>query len=131
MNNPASFHPYVCFPCSAYVENSQSKAQNPSFLTQLSVLTHHHCVCWWYLSMLVNTHGHINRFRAILVAHTDAVFSRIFQCDVVDGDGAACGLFSDGKMGLINNLPVVPKPHDLWVWLALDEARQTQSLRTG
>lgn len=81
--------------------------------------------------MHVNAHCHINRFRAILVAHKDAVFSRIFQVDVIDVDSAALGLLSEGKMGLVNNLLVVPKPDDLWGWFTINEARQTQRLKRG
>lgn len=78
--------------------------------------------------MLVNAHGHINRFRAKLVAHKDAVFSRIFHADVVDRDGAALGLLCDGELGLVNDLPVVPKPEYLRGWFSVDEACQTQRL---
>lgn len=81
--------------------------------------------------MLVNAHSHIDCLRAILVAHKNAVFSRIFHVDVVDCDGAAFGLLSYGKLGLVNNLPVVTKPEDLWRWLTIDEACQTQRLRRG
>lgn len=81
--------------------------------------------------MLVHAQSHINRLRAVLVAHKDAVFSRIFHFDIVDSDGAALRLFSDGKLVLVYNLPVVMKPEDLWGWFTFDEACQTQRLRRG
>lgn len=81
--------------------------------------------------MLVNAHRHIDLFTAVLVAHHDAVFSRIFRLHVVDGDGADLGLLGDGELGLIKDLLVVPKPRDLWGWFTVDEARQTQRLKRG
>lgn len=81
--------------------------------------------------MPVNAYSHIDRLRPILVAHKDAVFSGIFHGDLVDGDGAAPGLLSDGELVLVSDLPVVPHPEDLWGWFTLDEARQAQRLRRG
>lgn len=79
--------------------------------------------------MLVHAHGHIDRLRTVLVAHKNAVFSRIFHFDIVDSDGAALVLLSDGELTLVNDLSVVSKPEDLWGWFAVDKARQTQRLR--
>lgn len=81
--------------------------------------------------MLVHAHCHINRLTAILVAHKDAVFSRIFRLDIVDSDGAALGLFSDGELGLVKNLFVIVEPEDLWRGFTFDEACQAQGLRRG
>lgn len=81
--------------------------------------------------MPVNTDGHINGFRAKLVAHKDAVFSRILHVDVVDSDGAALGFLRDGELVLVNNLPVVPQPEDLRGWITVDEASQAQRLKRG
>lgn len=78
--------------------------------------------------MPVNAHCHIHSFRSMLVAHIDAVLSRIIHVDVVDSDRAALWLLSDGKMSLVNNLPVITKPEDLWGWIAVDEARQAKRL---
>lgn len=100
-------------------------------LTQFAVLTHLHSICWRLLPTLKDAHRHINRFRAMLVAHKDAVSSRIVHGDIVDSDAAALGFLSDGKLALVNNLPVVPKPEDLGSWCAVDEACQTQRLTTG
>lgn len=81
--------------------------------------------------MLVNAHSHIDCLGAIMIADKNAVFSRILHVNVVDSDGAACGLLCYGKLVLVNNLSVVTKPEDLWCWLTINEARQTQSLRRG
>lgn len=78
--------------------------------------------------MLVNADGHVHRFSAKLVAHGDAVFSRVGHGDVVDGDGAAPGLLGDVELGVFSDLLVVPKPGDLRGGFAVDEARQTQRL---
>lgn len=94
-------------------------------------LTHLHCISWRLLPMFINAYSHINCFRTVLVAYEDAVLSRILHADDVDGDGAAFGLLSDGKMILVKDLPVITKPEDLWGWFAIDEARQTQRLRRG
>lgn len=79
--------------------------------------------------MLVNTHGHVNRFRAVLVAYKDAVLSRIFHVDIVYSDAAALGRLSDYKVILAEYLPIVTKPEDLWGWFAINVARQTQRLK--
>lgn len=81
--------------------------------------------------MLENAHSNINRFRAKVVAHKDAVFPRICHGDVVDGHGAALGLLCDGELDLVHNLLVVTKPDDLWVRTTVDEACETQSLKIG
>lgn len=81
--------------------------------------------------MLVHAHGHADRFRAVLVAHKDAVLSRIFHVDVVYRDAAALGLLGDGKVILAEYLPVVTKPEDLRCWFAVNKARQTQRLKKG
>lgn len=78
--------------------------------------------------MLVDAHGHIHRFRAVLVAHKDAVLSGICHVDVVDGDGAALGLLSDDELVLVSDLLVVAEPRDLRGRFAVDEARQAQRL---
>lgn len=81
--------------------------------------------------MLVDAHGHIDRFRSVLIAHKDAVFSGICHVDVIDGDGAALGLLSDDKLVLVSDLLVVAQPRDLWGWFAVDEACQAQRLERG
>jgi len=78
--------------------------------------------------VLVDAHGHIHRFRAVLVAHKDAVLSGICHVDVVDGDGAALGLLSDDELVLVSDLLVVAEPRDLRGRFAVDEARQAQRL---
>lgn len=65
----------------------------------------------------------------MLVAHKDAVFSRIFCDDIVDSDAATLWFFTDGELALVNYLPVIPQPEDLWRWVAIDEACQTQRLK--
>lgn len=65
----------------------------------------------------------------MFVLHRNAVLSRIFSVDLVDGDGAAFGLFGDGEPSLIEDLPVVTEPEDVWGRVAVDEARQTQRLK--
>lgn len=120
--------------CREWISNLNQKHKiraGNSFLTQFAVLTHLHSICWRLLPTLIDAHGHISRFRAMLVAHKDAVSSRIVHGDIVDSDAAALGFLSDGKLALANNLPVVPKPEDLRSWCTIDEACQTQRLRTG
>lgn len=78
--------------------------------------------------MSVYTHGYVNRFRSILVAHKNAVLSRIFHVDLVDCDGAAFGLLGDGKLGLVQDFPIVSEPEDLWSRFSIDEAREAQRL---
>lgn len=92
------------------------------------LLAHLHSVLRRCLSTLVNAHGHIHLFRAVLVAHKDAVFSRISHHDVVDCDGAALVLPGDGKLALVEDLLVTLEPDDLWIWRAINKARQTQRL---
>lgn len=79
--------------------------------------------------MPVYAHGHINRFRSVLVAHKNAVLSRIFHVDLVDGDGAALGLLGDGKLGLVQDFAIIPEPEDLWSRFSIDEAREAERLR--
>lgn len=88
-------------------------------------------MCWRRLSTLINAHSHIHLFRAILVAHKDTVFSRIFHCDIVDRDGAALLFPGDGELALVENLLVALEPDDLWIRCAISEARQTQRLCDG
>lgn len=94
-------------------------------------LTHLYCIWWRLLPSLVDTHGHIDGLRAVLVAHKDAVFPRILHGDVVDRYAAALGLLGDDELALVEDLPVVPQPEDLRSWFAVKEAGQTQRLRTG
>lgn len=94
-------------------------------------LTHLYCVGWRLLPALVDTHGHIDGLRAVLVAHKDAVFPRILHRDVVDSYAAALGLLGDDELALVKELPVVPQPEDLRSWFAVNEAGQTQRLMTG
>lgn len=98
-------------------------------LTLFAVLTHLHCISWRLLSLLVDAHGHIDRFRPVFVAHKNAVLSRIFCVDLVDGDGAALGLLCDGELSRIEELLVVMTPEDLWRWVAINEAGETQGLK--
>lgn len=95
------------------------------------LLTHLHSIFWRRLSTLVNAHGHVHLFRAILVAHKDAVFSRISHHDVVDRDGAALVLPGDGKLAVVGDLLVALEPDDLRIRRAIDKARQTQRLSKG
>lgn len=78
--------------------------------------------------MLVHAHGHVHCLGAELVAHEDAVLSRVFRVDLGDGDGAALVLLCDDELALTDELPVVPQPGDLRGRFAFDEARQTQRL---
>lgn len=98
---------------------------------QVAVLTHIHCISGRLLALPVHTQGHINSFRAVLVAHKDAVLSRIFHGDLVDSDGGALGLLSDGKLSLIKDFSIIAKPEDLRSRVAINEASQTQWLRSG
>lgn len=98
---------------------------------QFAALKHLHCISRRFLSLLVDAHGHIGRFRPVVVAHKNAVLSRVFSVDLVDGDGAAFGLLGDGEPSLIEDLPVVTKPEDLRGRVAIDEARQAQRLKRG
>lgn len=79
--------------------------------------------------MFVHTDGYFDCLRAELVTYKDAVFSRILHADIVDSDGAAFGLFGDGVVVLVDELPVVTKPEALWCRVPLDEACQAQRLR--
>lgn len=65
----------------------------------------------------------------MLVAHKDAVFSRIFCDDIVDSDAATLWFLNDGELALVDYLPVIPQPGDLWRWFTIDEACQTQRLK--
>lgn len=90
------------------------------------LLTHLHSIFRRRLSTLVNAHGHVHLFGAILVAHKDAVFSRISHRDVVDRDGAALVFPGDGELAVVADLLVVLEPEDLRIRRAIDEAGQTQ-----
>lgn len=67
----------------------------------------------------------------MLVAHEDAVLSRVLHGDVIDGDAAALGLLGDGELPLVEDLPVVPQPEDFRGRLAVDKAGQAQRLDGG
>lgn len=97
-------------------------------ILQAHLLTHLHSICRRCLSTFINAHSHIHLFRAVLVAHENAVFSRIFHLDIVDCDGAALVFPGDGKLALAGNLLVALEPDDLWIRCAINEARQTQRL---
>lgn len=109
------------------LSNSVLKSQ-PAQPCSSAVLTHLHGICRGLLPTFVHAHGHLNGLRAVLVAYKDAVFSRVFHADVVDSYGAALGIFGDGEVVLVDELPVVTKPEALWCRVAFDEACQTQRL---
>lgn len=94
-------------------------------------LAHLHRVGRRLLPTLVDADGHVGRLRAVLVAHKDAVLAGVLHGDVIDGDAAALGLLGDDELALVEDLPVVPQPEDLWGRLAIDEAGQAQGLDGG
>lgn len=108
--------------------NNESCAED-EVLTQFAVLTHLYSIYWGLLTTLIDTHGHINSFGPMLVAHKDAVFSRILCDDIVDSDAATLWFLTDGELALVNYLLVIPQPGDLWRWFTIDEACQTQRLK--
>lgn len=81
--------------------------------------------------MFVHAHRHINCLRPKLVLHKNAVLPRVFHVDVVDGDGAALALLRDHELILVEDFSVISKPEDLWGWIPIDDACQTQRLRTN
>lgn len=113
-----------------YLNLKSASVQKAPLWHRFAGLTHHYCVWWRLLASLVDTHGHIHGLRAVLVAHKDAVFARILHGDDVDGYAAALGLLGDDELALVKELPVVPQPEDLRSWIAVNEAGQTQRLRT-
>lgn len=81
--------------------------------------------------MLINTHGHIDRFTAILVAYKDAVVAGVFHSDFVDGEGAALGLLGDVVLVSGDYFSVIFQPEHLWRWISVGKAGETQGLLEG